>query len=1077
MFKKFGRWLIALMGLVPVLAFADTSGPFTVNNSDISLKILSQIFGGLTPLAGDDAFKSAITTFNGAVLIVGGILATYTLLAGTLGTAHDGEMLGKKFSSVWIPIRYALGTALVLPVLNGGYCVMQQLVMWCILQGVGLANTVWIAYLQSPTLMAPVTMTTSHKQEVLVFARNVALAQICTQANAIVLNEGNTAGGLIDKISKSVMTFDYKVAYSTDGTKAYFGDQHGKLAAISKSACGDANLPKKPVQTINQNGAASGGKLGDISSAFQLADISPVYQAHIDQSKKLITDMGVLAKTAVTNDAAFPDSEVKKAADAYVVAIENVANNYTSGNKNPFKGIVDASQTQGWILAGAWFTKLAMVNQNLSDAVNSVPTASFTWQLGSGFKFLDAVQPKISAARSEILEAMNVSVPDSDSDEKDSAQGKQTQNSGVWSRIIQSVVEVFTGLDLEKLQSTDKHPVLVLQDAGNRMISAWATAATALMTTLAIIGGVQVFGTGFNATPLILTFIGFAFVPIAGLVTLGFTLAYLLPNLPFLMWIGIVLGWLIMCVEAILAAPLWAVMHLHPNGDDLTGRGGNGYMLLLGLLLRPALTIFGLIAALVLTEIMGEFVNKIFFAVFFSGTGTGLITILSVVFCMTVYTSAMVQLFRKTFSLMHVIPDQLMRWIGGGQEQMGQYAGGLAEAGQKGVQAAGQAGSFLGERSAQTASTLINQGKQIKDANNANKAREAAMKNEENSQLESFSNSGMNQGEQESMQQRTKDEDKNLKSAHPQSKAGIELAQSKGKMLKSRNEGEAKVGQAAGAAGQSKFMEALGSGQFQVGVDNNKQPVFRNVGSMAGNNAYEKEANFASFVSNAIVLQSSEKREQEAQSQQNASANRHDEQMGVLNDIKGGLNNGGKIKDSSSTPQGGESISNGGVRAKPMYSTQPGLFDQTQGELFGNQHDNIVNNAFQTDKDGNLLNPALAQTLASSGVVNAAGRGLNANSASIIQQGGTTRAPVQTPIDPSAMSAESRPTPSISDFTPEVNPRSGQIESGVDSSTSAQFQLPGFDSTNTEGLSPSQSFDGSGGSQTGSTPPISDIDR
>ena len=51
---------------------------------------------------------SAISTFNGAVLIIGGILATYTLLAGTLGTAHDGEMLGKKFSSVWIPIRYSL---------------------------------------------------------------------------------------------------------------------------------------------------------------------------------------------------------------------------------------------------------------------------------------------------------------------------------------------------------------------------------------------------------------------------------------------------------------------------------------------------------------------------------------------------------------------------------------------------------------------------------------------------------------------------------------------------------------------------------------------------------------------------------------------------------------------------------------------------------------------------------------------------------------------------------------------------------------------------------------------------------
>ena len=54
-----------------------------------------------------------------------------------------------------------------------------------------------------------------------------------------------------------------------------------------------------------------------------------------------------------------------------------------------------------------------------------------------------------------------------------------------------------------------------------------------------------------------------------------------------------------MVVEAIIAAPLWAVMHLHPSGDDMTGKGGNGYMLVLGLVVRPALIIFGLIAAIV----------------------------------------------------------------------------------------------------------------------------------------------------------------------------------------------------------------------------------------------------------------------------------------------------------------------------------------------------------------------------------------------------------------------------------------------------------------------------------------------
>lgn len=1073
MFKKFGRWLVAIMGLVPMMAFADTTGPFTVPDTDVSLKILSQIFGSLTPIAGEDAFKSAISTFNGAILIVGGILATYTLLAGTLGTAHDGEMLGKKFSSVWIPIRYALGTALVLPVLTGGYCIMQQLVMWCILQGVGLANVVWSSYLNSPQLSAPVYITTAHKKEVLEFAHNVALAQICTEANALILSEGSTAGGLIDKIGKSVMTYDYKVAYSADGTKVFFGDQAGKLTLLTKSNCGQANLPKKPSSSsvIIPTSAASGGKLGDLSTAFQLGDISPVYQAHIDQSKKLITDMGVLAKAAVSADAPVAESEVVKAADAYVKGVEGAANNYSNGNNTPFAGIIAASQSQGWILAGAWFTKLAMMNQSLNDAVNSIPSASYTIQLGSGFKFLDAIQPKIGAARTEILEAMNVSISDSDSDEKDDSQGKQTQSSSMWSKIVQSIVGVFTGLDLENLQNTSKHPILVLQDAGNRMINAWSASATALMVVLAATG-IKVLGNGFDAAPLVITFIGFAFLPIAGLVTLGFTLAYLLPNLPFLMWIGIVLGWLIMCVEAVLAAPLWAVMHLHPNGDDLTGRGGNGYMLLLGLLLRPALTVFGLIAALVLTELMGEFVNKIFFSVFFSGSsaglGTGLVTILSVIFSMTVYTSAMVQLFRKTFSLMHVIPDQLMRWIGGGQEQMGQYAGGLAEAGQKGVQAAGQAGSFLGERTANTAGTMINQGKQIKDQKSQQQAREAALKNEETSQLESLGQSGLSDVGAATMQTRTADADAGLAKAHPNSKQGLELAQSKNKMLKSRTEGAAKMNQIGDAdtAKQAKidYTNALATGECKG----------RNIAQFEGANQFEKEANFASWSANAITSEASAKIGAQNKSQQEGAQLQHEQQMGVLNNIEKGLNQSGKIKDSSSEPQGGGSIINSGTTNNSMRSTQSDLFESKQGDLFSGHNTNVVNNALQTDLNGNLLNPGMAETLINSGVVNPAARGLNTNSANVIVNNGATKTPA-TPIGPESMSAEQRPASSLESSMPSLNPQPSQFDSVVDSSTSAQF--PGFDNPNLGGVSPSQSFDGSGGSQTGPNPPISDFDR
>lgn len=66
-------------------------------------------------------------------------------------------------------------------------------------------------------------------------------------------------------------------------------------------------------------------------------------------------------------------------------------------------------------------------------------------------------------------------------------------------------------------------------------------------------------------------------LPIKLLFGVGMGTAFVLPNMPFIIWVGCITGWVLLVIEAIIAAPLWAIMHLHPNGDDLTGRGGNGY--------------------------------------------------------------------------------------------------------------------------------------------------------------------------------------------------------------------------------------------------------------------------------------------------------------------------------------------------------------------------------------------------------------------------------------------------------------------------------------------------------------------
>ena len=94
------------------------------------------------------------------------------------------------------------------------------------------------------------------------------------------------------------------------------------------------------------------------------------------------------------------------------------------------------------------------------------------------------------------------------------------------------------------------------------------------------------------------------------------SIAVYLPFAPFLLYFGAFIGWLILCGKVTIAAPLWAVMHLSPGGGDMMGAAKPGYMLLLGLLLRPALIVLGFVFALTALDVVAQGFNGIFMPAF-----------------------------------------------------------------------------------------------------------------------------------------------------------------------------------------------------------------------------------------------------------------------------------------------------------------------------------------------------------------------------------------------------------------------------------------------------------------------------
>lgn len=123
--------------------------PFSAPKTDPVVKMLASIFGDLGGFGGFSSSTNStmvgnmFMVFNVCLMTLTGIWLTWLFFKSTLNSAHDGEFLGKKYHSAWVPMRVALGviTIMPLPFLNG-WNLAQAFYGLCILVGTGIGNSV-----------------------------------------------------------------------------------------------------------------------------------------------------------------------------------------------------------------------------------------------------------------------------------------------------------------------------------------------------------------------------------------------------------------------------------------------------------------------------------------------------------------------------------------------------------------------------------------------------------------------------------------------------------------------------------------------------------------------------------------------------------------------------------------------------------------------------------------------------------------------------------------------------------------------------------------------------------------------
>lgn len=155
------------------------------------------------------------------------------------------------------------------------------------------------------------------------------------------------------------------------------------------------------------------------------------------------------------------------------------------------------------------------------------------------------------------------------------------------------------------------------------------------------------------------------------LISAGLMLVYYVPLLPFMRVAFSVLTWITSVFEAVIMVPLAALTHLTTEGDGIHGGAGRtAWILWLNVLLRPILTVIGYIGAMLVFNAFVAFFHSAFigYAVtnFVSGDLMGLFSkiVMTIVYMGVMYTAA-----NTTFKLLDIIPNAMMRWMGGSPDQ------------------------------------------------------------------------------------------------------------------------------------------------------------------------------------------------------------------------------------------------------------------------------------------------------------------------------------------------------------------------------------------------------------------------
>ena len=117
--------------------------------------------------------------------------------------------------------------------------------------------------------------------------------------------------------------------------------------------------------------------------------------------------------------------------------------------------------------------------------------------------------------------------------------------------------------------------------------------------------------------------------------------------------------------EAVVAAPLWAMIHLAGEGDGFGHKTSHGYIFLLNCMVRPILMVIGFFLGGAIVVVGGKVLNELFMVAAANSQFDSVTGFVSIAAFVCIYVFVLLNMIHSCFNLILIVPDQVINWVGG----------------------------------------------------------------------------------------------------------------------------------------------------------------------------------------------------------------------------------------------------------------------------------------------------------------------------------------------------------------------------------------------------------------------------